>query len=111
MTATQPTDVSDQKPDFDYMYKNPLKLDKDEMMIKNGSSKLKYFSSQTQYMKDGDNYRKLQTVQKNNTITQTSSYGNMKLEKKIWDFNNPNISDAVKFNGNPDELINEFSQN
>jgi len=70
---------SDPKPDYNYMYKNPIKLDKDEMMIKNGSSELKYFSSQTQYMKDGDKYRKLQTVQKDNIITQTSSYGDMKL--------------------------------
>jgi len=57
MSATD--NGSDPKPDYNYMYKNPIKIDKDEMMIKNGSSKLKYFSSQTQYMKDGDKYRKL----------------------------------------------------
>jgi len=57
MSATN--NGSDPKPDYNYLYKNPLKFDKDEMMINNGSSKYKYYSSQTQYMKDGEKYRKL----------------------------------------------------
>ena len=57
------TDSDKPKQDNTFFHKNDLKLpqkqskDKDEIKMKNGkTSKFKYFSSQTQYVKDGDKY-------------------------------------------------------